>query len=155
MLTHMAQEPEPVKQVYTDDIATGERRAYQFLRLLEQDRDETQAFLESVAPTRPEPLVAMGVSLKSLARSSNQKRAPEEQARLQARWDDLQPLFERGKKSKSAMYAWVRGHAEIARGEFVERLPDRQDRISHYETGAKLAFEGGDPDSPFRKLYGN
>lgn len=137
----------------TDAIVEGTRRAYQYLALLDSDPEKAATFLADVDTASPVPLLAVGKSLQSIARSIDQHRSEEKQAEFDARRAALDHMFQTHKNSKSGLLSWVRAVADDTLLAVTERFPDRSDRIALFAAGGRIAYEAGAPESPFRNVF--
>lgn len=142
-MTHPKVSPEVIS-----DAIVGNRRAHQYLRLVDLGR-RTQAgeLLESLDAAA---LVFMAGTLASVARICA-GQLPEGPAPTLERLDELEAMFETHKNTMEELRAWVIATADEAMRATADLWPNRKHRISFFENSARTAFDGEESGSHVRR----
>lgn len=148
----------PVPPHDYDDAATdavtaaliGNRRAHQYLRLLDLGRDEeAHELLESL--DTPAELVNMGYGLASIARTAAAGLSGMHRRKAAQRATELDAMFETHKVSPEHLRTWVVATGAEAARVMFEHSPRTADRVRFYESSARASFDGEEPGSHVRR----
>lgn len=129
----------------------GERRAHQYLRLLDLGRRaEADALLE---PLDDRALGAVAIGLARIARNFiSELPEREQQARAVAAQNELAEQLRRYLFTVGVA-GWVAANGAEALRVIAEAWPDRAKRLHFYETMARATFDAEEPDSEVRRKY--